>query len=72
MRNQHFKIAPPELTRGRWITDRAYSDLHGIPRQTLINWRHRDRKAGRDQAEAGYPEYRYFGRAVRYWLPPQV
>ena len=69
MRNQHFKVTPVELTHGRWITDLAYSTLYGIPRQTLINWRHRDRKAGRDCAEPGYPEYKRFGKAVRYWLP---
>ncbi|MEK7751250.1 MAG: hypothetical protein AAB654_04990 [Acidobacteriota bacterium] len=50
------------------MTDRAYSELHGISRQTLANWRFRDRKAKRVSAPPGYPAYRYFGAAVRYWL----
>ena len=54
---------------GRWVTDRVYSQLHEISRQTLANWRYRDRKAGRTQAAPGYPIYRHFGEAVRYWLP---
>ena len=53
---------------GRWVTDRTYSELHAISRQTLANWRARDRRAGRTGAAPGYPVYRYYGRAVRYWL----
>lgn len=53
---------------GRWVTEQVYAELHCLSRQTLANWRYRDNKAGRDQAESGYPQYRRFGRAVRYWL----
>jgi hypothetical protein len=51
---------------GRWVTEKAFSDLTAIPRQTLANWRSRDRAAGRAGAAPGYPEYRRFGRAIRY------
>lgn len=54
---------------GRWVTEKVYAQVHGLSPQTLCNWRYRDRKAGRDHAEPGYPQYSYFGRAVRYWLP---
>jgi hypothetical protein len=53
---------------GRWITEKQYAVLHGLHPQTLANWRYFDRKAGRRQAKSGYPVYRYFGTAVRYWL----
>ena len=53
---------------GRWIRDAEFARIHGLSRQTLCNWRYQDRKAGRTQAHPGYPQYRYFGRAVRYWL----
>lgn len=53
---------------GQWITGREYARIHGLSPQTLINWRYRDRKAGRCEAVPGYPRYKYFGRAVRYWL----
>ena len=56
----------PQL--GRWIKEAEFASIHGLSRQTLCNWRYRDRKGGRTQAAPGYPEYRYFGRAVRYWL----
>jgi hypothetical protein len=56
------------VPNGRWVTEKLFADFHGLSRQTLCNWRYRDRKAGRDQAESGYPQYRRFGRAVRYWL----
>ena len=36
--------------------------------QTLANWRYRDRMAGRSGALPGYPQYRRFGRAIRYWI----
>lgn len=55
-------ITPP----ARWVTERIYAAMHGIARQTLTNWRWRDRQAGRDHAQPGYPQYRYFGSAVRY------
>lgn len=64
-------IATPrqiQVAAGRWVTEKLYADLHGLSKQTLTNWRYRDRKAGRDQAGPGYPQYRYFGHAVRYWL----
>jgi hypothetical protein len=54
------------------VTEQIYANLHSISRQTLCNWRYRDRRAGRCQAMIGYPHYRYFGSTVRYWLPSQV
>jgi hypothetical protein len=57
---------------GKWVTERIYAELHSISRQTLANWRYRDRRAGRCQATIGYPQYRYFGSTVRYWVPSQV
>lgn len=56
------------LKGGRWINERLFAELHGLAAQTLCNWRYRDRKAGRTGAAPGYPQYRYFGGAVRYWL----
>ena len=41
---------------------------HDFHPQTLANWRHKDRKAGRTEARPGYPVYRRFGKAVRYLL----
>jgi len=64
-------LVPPERSSGRWVTEEVYAKLHSISRQTLNNWRYLDRKAGRRQAEAGYPQYRYFGAAVRYWVPSE-
>ena len=61
-------VAPP----GRWIKEAEFASIHGLNRQTLCNWRYRDRKAGRTEALPGYPQYRYFGCAVRYWLPPEL
>ena len=55
---------------GRWVTEREYARIHGLAPQTLTNWRYRDRRAGRTEAAAGYPRYRYFGAAVRYWVEP--
>ena len=57
---------------GRWVTEQEYARVHELHRQTLCNWRYRDRRAGRDCAEPGYPRYRRFGRAVRYWLPKET
>ncbi len=54
---------------GRWIPAKTYAAIHSLPVQTLVNWRFHDRKAGRSGAAPGYPPYRYFGGAVRYWLP---
>jgi len=68
-----MKVATATITElpvmaGRWISERAFANLHGLSKQTLANWRYRDHKAGRAEAGPGYPQYRYFGRAVRYWL----
>jgi hypothetical protein len=52
----------------RWVTEQAYATIHSISRQTLTNWRYQDKRAGRDHAAPGFPEYRRFGRAVRYRL----
>ena len=60
--------SPSIALPGRWIKDAEFARIHGLSRQTLCNWRYRDRKAGLTQAAPGYPQYRYFGRAVRYWL----
>jgi hypothetical protein len=57
---------------GRWVSDREYAELADLPRQTLANWRFRDRKAGRRQPDPSYPIYRYFGGAVRYWLSEEI
>jgi hypothetical protein len=51
---------------GRWVTDVQFSRLTGLSRQTLANWRLRDRDAGR--IRRGYPVWRLFGGCVRYWV----
>jgi hypothetical protein len=56
---------------GRWVTERTYAQVHGLTKGTLSNWRFRDRLAGRNEAAPGFPWYRHFGRAVRYWLPAE-
>ena len=53
----------------RWVTERAYAEIHSLARGTLTNWRFLDRRAGRTEALPGYPRYRYFSTSVRYWLP---
>jgi hypothetical protein len=53
---------------GRWVTAKVYARTYGLTEDTLGNWRWRDRQAGRDEAQPGFPRYRRFGRAVRYWL----
>ena len=53
---------------GTWVSTRTYAQIHGLAPQTLANWRYRDRKEGRSGAKEGYPKYRYFGAAVRYFL----
>jgi len=58
-----------ESRHGRWVTERVYADQYGLSRQTLTNWRYRDLKAGRTEAAPGFPRYKRFGRAVRYFLP---
>lgn len=57
---------------GRWVSEAVYAHNYGISRQTLTNWRYQDRQAGRSVARDGYPVYRRFGRAVRYWLSADV
>jgi hypothetical protein len=57
---------------GRWVTEKTYSAAYSICKQTLTNWRYRDRLAGRAGALPGYPVYRRFGRAIRYWLPAET
>ena len=61
-----------EQPSGRWVREQVYASHYLIARQTLVNWRYKDRQAGRTTARAGYPIYRYFGKAVRYWLPADV
>jgi hypothetical protein len=56
---------------GRWISGRKYAEIHDLAPQTLANWRHKDRQAGRNSATEGYPQYRRFGCAVRYYLPTE-
>ncbi len=53
---------------GKWVTEAVYSDHTSISRQSLTNWRYKDKLAGRTTAPPGYPVYRRFGRAIRYWL----
>jgi hypothetical protein len=57
---------------GRWITERQFAEIHSIPKASLANWRFRDRVAQRNEALPGYPRYRRFGRAVRYWMPAET
>ena len=64
--------SPRVAPAGHWIKEAEFASMHELSRQTLCNWRYRDRKAGRTQASPGYPQYRYFGRAVRYWLPAEA
>lgn len=56
----------------RWISAREFSRLTGISPQTLANWRYQDRLAGREGPLPGYPLYRRFGGAIRYYLDPQL
>lgn len=57
------------LLTGRWVSEKVFAEIHGLAAQSLTNWRYRDRRAGRTGAGPGYPVYKYFGGAVRYWLP---
>jgi hypothetical protein len=52
--------------KNRWVTAAIYAEIFGLSEQTLANWRHQDRRAGRTEPRSGYPRYRYFGSAVRY------
>jgi len=66
---QASKTSQQICQSGRWVTERTYAEIHGLAKATLANWRFRDGRAGRNEAAPGYPRYRRFGRAVRYWLP---
>ena len=72
MQLQEQSTATTSAQIGKWVTERAYSEKFGLARATLTNWRYRDHLAGRSEAAPGYPQYRRFGRAVRYWLPAEV
>jgi hypothetical protein len=56
-------------SQGRYVTPKVYAAVHGVSVQSLANWRYQDKKAKRSSALPGKPEYRFFGRSVRYWLP---
>jgi hypothetical protein len=72
IREHHVAAHNPiaDLTRlaGRWVTEARYAETYSISRQSLANWRYRDRQAGRTEAGPGFPVYRRFGKAVRYLL----
>lgn len=53
---------------GRWVTAKVYAKHFGLSIYVLANWRYDDKCAGRAQPESGFPVYKRFGRAVRYWL----
>jgi hypothetical protein len=67
---QKTQMITPE--GGKWVTESVFANISGLARQSLTNWRARDRKVGRQQAALGYPQYVYFGGAVRYWLPDHL
>lgn len=50
------------------MTGKVFARFHSLAPQTLANWRYQDRKAGRTTAGPGFPQYRRFGKAVRYRL----
>jgi len=60
---------PTTQASGSWVTEIAFAEHFNISRQTLSNWRWQDSLIGRDGAAPGKPQYRRFGRAIRYWLP---
>jgi|ERR1017187_609996 hypothetical protein len=69
------QVAPPRTTdqrRGQWVSERIFEKITGISRQTLTNWRYKDRKQKRATAPPGFPEYRLFGRTVRYWVGEEL
>jgi len=53
----------------KWITAKEFAARHGLHPQTLANWRHADKRAGLTGPRPGYPVYRRFGGAIRYWVP---
>ena len=57
---------PPE--RQQWLTERQFAERYGIAKQTLANWRYRDKVHGRTEAAPDYPTYRRFGKAIRYLI----
>ena len=61
-----------QAQKPRWVTAARYSQIHSISVQTLANWRFKDRRDGRTEARAGFPRWRYFGRAVRYLLEEET
>jgi|HubBroStandDraft_5_1064220.scaffolds.fasta_scaffold111269_2 hypothetical protein len=61
-----FTLVP--IAPGVWVTEKTYAATYVLNRQSLANWRMGDRRAGRTCARLGYPQYRYFGRTVRYRL----
>jgi hypothetical protein len=61
-------MADQSLSAGRWVMEARYSEIYSISRQTLANWRYRDRRSGRTEAVSGFPKYRRFGKAIRYLL----
>jgi hypothetical protein len=56
------------LLKQQWITEKAFARIYGLSRQTLANWRYRDRLAGRREAASGYPQYRRWGNSIRYFI----
>jgi hypothetical protein len=64
-----FTSAPHTLNSGRWVTAKTYGDFYGFTEDVLGNWRYKDKKAKRTEAAPGFPIYKRFGRAVRYWDP---
>jgi hypothetical protein len=63
-----MKVDADTLSGVRWVSEKVFAEIHGLSRQTLTNWRYKDRRAGRSEAPAGFPQYRYFGSTVRYRL----
>ena len=63
-----MRVSVSNLPIKQWVSARKYADIHDLRPQTLANWRYQDRKAGRNGAAPGYPQYRRFGGAIRYCL----
>jgi hypothetical protein len=66
-----MQVQQSTTTNTKWVSESEYARIHGLSRQTLTNWRWRDAKEGRKEALPGFPEYRRFGRAVRYRIETQ-
>jgi len=69
--NEENPLDVISVAAGRWVSEAVYAERHALAKQTLTNWRYRDHLAGRTQALPGFPVYRRFGRAIRYWLEPE-